>query len=1036
VSRVEHDRVATGGNPGPEAGSDSGSEAGSDPGPEARSDPGPEARSDPADQLGDPEDESPAQRYVRFRRGKLDRLTTFAGTLPFQLDAFQRDACAALQAGSSVLVAAPTGSGKTVVGEFAVHLALAEGSKCFYTTPIKALSNQKYADLVDRYGSGAVGLLTGDNSVNGDAPVVVMTTEVLRNMLYAGSATLDRLGYVVMDEVHYLADRARGVVWEEVIIHLPDAVRMVALSATVSNVEEFGAWLREVRGNTDLVVSEHRPVPLHQHVLVDDHLVDLFAPDRRPPDGVAVAVAGAPVAGAGVAVSGGPAAPLALRAAVNPRLVRLAGDETRQSRIAGSGRGRAGGRGKPGRGGLGAPGGGGGRGGGPPRRSHHTPDRVQAVERLLAGALLPAIVFVFSRAGCDAAVEQLRSANVRLTTPAEREQIRDYAEERCSVIPDEDLHVLGYHDWLSALENGVAAHHAGVLPTLKEIVEELFTRGLVKVVYATETLALGINMPARSVVLERLVKWNGETHADITPGEYTQLTGRAGRRGIDVEGHAVVVWQGGLDPGAVAGLASTRTYPLRSSFRPSYGMAVNLVRRSGRPQARVLLESSFAQFQADRDVVGLVRRVRRNEEALTGYAVSATCHLGDLLEYAGLRRRLDRLEAEHTQRRGQARRSAVADSLADLDTGDVVVLPAGRRAGPVVVLDPGFDGYLGGGADRRSSDRRQGRADPVLRPIGGDPMPTVLGTDGRVRRVTVADFPAAVDPAARLAVPRTFDARDPVARRELAAALTDLASRIDGPAPTPPGEQPGAVDEVAAARRAVVTHPCHGCADRDAHLRWAARYERLETETAALRSRVSSRTGTIARIFDRVCGVLDELGYLAGDELTADGEVLRAVYTELDLLTAQCLRRGVWAGLDPAELAACLSALTYAARRDDELPPRVPGEAVRAALRATTAAWSELVALERAAGLDTQREPDPGFTQVTWRWASGATLDDVLSESGVSPGDFIRQVKQVLDLADQVAVAATRAGDTALAATARSAMVALRRGVVAYATAV
>ncbi len=977
----------------------------------------------------DPAQESPAERYARSRRAARDRLSTFADTMPFELDDFQRDACRALQGGSSVLVAAPTGSGKTVVGEFAVHLALAEGTKCFYTTPIKALSNQKYADLVDRYGAGAVGLLTGDNSVNGDAPVVVMTTEVLRNMLYAGSDTLDRLGYVVMDEVHYLADRARGVVWEEVIIHLPDAVRMVALSATVSNVEEFGAWLREVRGNTDLVVSEHRPVPLHQHVLVDDHLVDLFAPERRPGVTGRFEIAG-PAAGADASPDPADARPGHLRAAVNPRLVRLAGDETRQNRIAGSGRGRAGGRGaKPGRSGRGS-GSPAGRGGGPPRRSHHTPDRVQAVERLLAGSLLPAIVFVFSRAGCDAAVEQLRSANVRLTTPAEREEIRDYAEERCSVIPDEDLHVLGYHDWLSALENGVAAHHAGVLPTLKEVVEELFTRGLVKVVYATETLALGINMPARSVVLERLVKWNGETHADVTPGEYTQLTGRAGRRGIDVEGHAVVLWQGGLDPAAVAGLASTRTYPLKSSFRPSYGMAVNLVRRSGRAQARVLLESSFAQFQADRDVVGLVRRIRRNEEALAGYATSATCHLGDLLEYAGLKRRLDTLEAEHSQRRGQARRSAVADSLAELDTGDVVVLPAGRHAGAVVVLDPGFDGYPG-----RSPDR-SGRADPVLRPIGGDPMPTVLGADGRVRRVTVADFPAAVTPTSRLTVPRMFDARDPVARRELAAALTDLTGGSDGLAPTPPGEQPTVVDEVAAARRAVVAHPCHGCADRDAHLRWAARYERLDTETAELRSRVSSRTGTIARIFDRVCQVLDSLGYLAGDELTADGEVLLAIYTELDLLTAQCLRRRVWAGLDPAELAACLSALTYAARRDDELPPRLPSEAVRAALQATTAAWSELVALERAARLDTQREPDPGFAQVTWRWASGATLDDVLTESGVSPGDFIRQVKQVLDLADQVAVAAARAGDTALAATARSARGALRRGVVAYATAV
>src|SRR5215207_2708819 len=225
---------------------------------------------------------SPAERYAAARRRSArPALADFTAGYPFDLDPFQTEACEALEDGLGVLVCAPTGAGKTVVGEFAVHLALAEGRKCFYTTPIKALSNQKYNDLVERHGAADVGLLTGDNSVNGDAPVVVMTTEVLRNMLYAGSPALAGLGYVVMDEVHYLADRFRGAVWEEVIIHLPDSVSVVSLSATVSNAEEFGDWLRTVRGDTDVVVEERRPVPLWQHVMVGSRLVDLFVDEGQ-----------------------------------------------------------------------------------------------------------------------------------------------------------------------------------------------------------------------------------------------------------------------------------------------------------------------------------------------------------------------------------------------------------------------------------------------------------------------------------------------------------------------------------------------------------------------------------------------------------------------------------------------------------------------------------------------------------------------------------------------------------------------------------
>ncbi|MGH3713819.1 MAG: DEAD/DEAH box helicase, partial [Micromonosporaceae bacterium] len=611
---------------------------------------------------------SPAERYsAARRRAEFPALTEFTAGLEFSLDPFQRDSCQALEQGSGVLVCAPTGAGKTVVGEFAVHLALAKGRKCFYTTPIKALSNQKYADLQRVHGAAKVGLLTGDNAINGDAPVVVMTTEVLRNMLYAGSRTLDGLGYVVMDEVHYLADRFRGAVWEEVIIHLPESVTLVSLSATVSNAEEFADWLVTVRGHTDVIVDEHRPVPLWQHMLVGKRMFDLF----HDPEA-------------------------ASKHEVHPELLRYAREMTRRlgydSRDP---RGRRGRRWQP-------------------------PARFEVVDRLDRDGLLPAIVFIFSRAGCDAAVAQCMAAGLRLTNPDEREQIRAIAERSTAHIAADDLQVLGYWDWLDGLERGLAAHHAGMLPTFKEVVEELFVRGLVKAVFATETLALGINMPARSVVLERLVKFNGEAHVDLTPGEYTQLTGRAGRRGIDVEGHAVALWSPDIDPRHVAGLASTRTYPLRSSFRPSYNMAVNLVGTVGAERARDLLESSFAQFQADRSVVGLARQVKSNEQIISGYAEKMTCHLGDFAEYHGMRVAIADRERELARKGASQRRAAAVSSLEQLRSGDVIRVPSGKRAGLAVVIDPGVDGF-------------------------GEPRPLVLTEDRWAGRLPAADFVAPVE---------------------------------------------------------------------------------------------------------------------------------------------------------------------------------------------------------------------------------------------------------------------------------------------------
>lgn len=542
---------------------------------------------------------SPAERFALAKsKRSLPSLDSFTEKLDFPLDDFQLEACRALAKHNGVLVAAPTGAGKTIVGEFAIHLAVEEQTKVFYTTPIKALSNQKYSELVARYGNDRVGLLTGDTNTNSDAQIVVMTTEVLRNMIYANSDSLMSLGYVIMDEVHYLADRFRGAVWEEVILHLPKDVKVVSLSATVSNAEEFGAWLDEVRGSTTVIVSEHRPVPLSQHVLFGDELLELFDP-----------------------TSGS--------TRVNPELSQRHASKLRQP-VARPAKGR------------------GGKDQSWQRNQARIPkvDKPELIEILEQQNLLPAIFFIFSRAACEAAVKECVRHSLRLTTQDERKEIRQIVEQRCLAIADEDLATLGYHEWLSALERGVAAHHAGMLPTFKEIVEELFLKKLVKVVFATETLALGINMPARTVVLDRLDKFNGQARVQITPGEYTQLTGRAGRRGIDVEGHSVIQWSANLDPQQVAGLASKRTYPLISSFRPTYNMAVNLIDAFGAHRAREVLEMSFAQFQADRSVVGLAKGLRDREVSLAGYLKSMECHLGDFTQYAAMRREISDIERE------------------------------------------------------------------------------------------------------------------------------------------------------------------------------------------------------------------------------------------------------------------------------------------------------------------------------------------------------------------------------------------------------
>lgn len=947
---------------------------------------------------------SPAERYAAYRRRQAtanSELARFAQGYDFALDPFQEEACTAVERGEGVLVAAPTGAGKTVVGEFSVHLGLVKGLKTFYTTPIKALSNQKYLDLVARHGEERVGLLTGDTSVNPHADVVVMTTEVLRNMLYSGSRDLDRLGFVVMDEVHYLADRFRGPVWEEVIIHLPAEVQVISLSATVSNAEEFGDWLGQVRGRTAVIVSEERPVPLTQHMMVGRRLMPLYS---RPVDAAAHTRPPEYRNDAGERADGTRLVP-SVQPPLNPELLetvkqarRAAASEgasknSYRSRGDGSGRGprpwkRSAGGGRAPR-----------RGEGGARTARlKPPSRLQVVKALEEAHLLPAIVFVFSRAGCEQAVHQVVGAGMDLTTEAEVARIREVIERRTADVPASDLGVLGFHFWAHALESGVAAHHAGLLPVFKETVEELFSAGLVKVVYATETLALGINMPARTVVLESLRKWNGSAHVTLSPGEYTQLTGRAGRRGIDVEGHAVVLAADDVEPATVSSLASRRTYPLVSAFRPTYNMAVNLLERMSRTRAREVLEQSFAQFQADRGVVELAAQARRKRRGLEGLERDMTCRLGDFREYAALRQAIADAEADLSRDRSAARRNETGRAMSALGRGDVVVFRKGRRRRHGIVLEVGADRI-------------------------GTPTITVLGEDSRVIALTPDTAPDGVMRVGALRVADSVDPHRPRDRDRLIQRLVDAlraGDLEDGTrrARTRSGRaqarRNSAIEDLERLRHEMRSHPCHGCPDREEHARVGRKWSRARAEAERLQRRIEARTGTIARLFDAVCEVLLELGYLRPVDrghperelrVTGAGKVLARIYAERDLLIAECLRTGVFEDLSAGELAGALSACVYEPRLNSQSIglPVSPGSRLGQCLRAQLGVSHRIHDLESLARIEASSGAEPALAGAVQAWCNGAQLADILDATELTAGDFVRWCKQLLDVIGQIA---------------------------------
>lgn len=852
--------------------------------------------------------------------------TAFLARRPFPLDEFQVKAIDAIDEGNSVLVAAPTGSGKTLVAEYAVSLALESGKKVFYTTPLKALSNQKYHDLVEEHGSHNVGLLTGDNVVNPDAPIVVMTTEVLRNMIYEQSDSLQGLRFVVLDEVHYLQNAYRGPVWEEVIIHASQDVRLVCLSATVSNAEELAAWITAVRGSTVAIIEEKRPVELNQHYMIsvrgknEPSLIPMFNSAGQPnPDG-------------------------------NNYDIRRSRFSKKES----------------------------------VKRPFSTPLRAEVIETLAHHNMLPAVYFIFSRNACDDAVRQCMNENIRLTTVEERELITEIAETATDHLSDEDLSALDYGSWVTALEMGLAAHHAGMVPPFKEAVEQCFAAGLVKVVFATETLALGINMPARTVVIEKLSKFTGERHEFLTPGEYTQLTGRAGRRGIDNIGHAVVLWSPWVDFNQISGLASARSYALSSSFRPTYNMAANLVSRYAPDIAHQLLNLSFAQYRADAEVVRLETSLQKLDLRIALLENNLQCDFGDVREA---------VKATREPTRTAASPIAVARSIGNLQVGDVIADPENDQF--LIIIST---------SQRRSNDVRLG----------------VITEQGRRFTLTTRDFIEVPHRVAKVHLPKPYNPKNRDFIKRAASDLRTVAPETTTTRPTR-NNTSGATGSNAGASR---------CPDFEDHLKTLASLDKSQKERDHLETRVRSHAESLARQFDRVISLLRNMGYVDSWSLTDKGARLASIYHESDLLVAEVLERNVLKNLEPAELAAIVSLFTYETRGPAGTGPRVKlntrGEELAA--ESAHAIWTELADAELAEGLPITRAPDPGFANLAHRWMKGHSLVALLDDEDMSGGDFVRNTKQLIDLMRQIAATAP---DPEVRQTAKTCTETLFRGIVA-----
>jgi len=753
------------------------------------------------------------------------------------MDAFQLEAAAKLDAGMGVLVSAPTSSGKTVVAEYAVFRALREGARAIYTTPLKALSNQKFRDFQRTHGFKNVGLVTGENTINDEAPIVVMTTEILRNVIYEDPARLEDVAYVVLDEVHYIDDFPRGSVWEEVIVQAPRHIKFVGLSATIGNYAEVAAWMAENRGPIGTVFHDHRPTELVMWLAMENRFYRLFGPDGQ----------------------------------IDQRTwARASKEEEASYRVH-------------------------------EYRRLPSNDMLPVIEELARQEMVPAIYFIFSRRGCREALQRCSYHELDLTTADEKARIDRLAAERLASLRDPDEAAL-YRRMVDAnmIRRGLAVHHAGLMPYHKELVEELFTAGLIKVVFATETLSLGINMPARSVVISSFTKFDGVSFTTLTTGELTQLMGRAGRRGIDVRGHGLILKESDVEIGTIYEVAMGEGLVVESKFLPNYNMALNLLRIYSVADAEELMNRSFGQYQkrvAATETADRLVNVRSRLEDLKRMwpGSSDSCSMADVAEYHRIedRRRAIRIEMRRLRREAGSERHA-----------------------------------------RRGRKQRS------------------LGTAGRHLQHLEVEARGLLERQRKLKIVR--------------------------------------------------------CPRFGEHLRDYAEIRELEKEMKAGQRQAGEQMDEYARKLRRVCRVLAETGFLAGDKPTDKGLLASRVYGENTILLTEAVWLGWFEGLTAEELCAVVVMLAAEDRQrgDRDRGPRqhrrYPTPAIAQTARLVRSLYFRFAEMEEDLDEPNLRQPSHDFIDFAYRWATGDALDSIALPANVDIGDAIKAMKGLYSLLRQL----------------------------------
>ncbi|MFB2971566.1 DEAD/DEAH box helicase [Aerosakkonema sp. BLCC-F183] len=839
---------------------------------------------------------------------------------PFALDQFQLKAIAALNADRSVVVCAPTGSGKTLIGEYAIHRALARNRRVFYTTPLKALSNQKWRDFSEQFGPDIVGLLTGDMSIDRDAPILVMTTEIFRNMLYGtpiGEVGTSLVGVdaVVLDECHYMNDRQRGTVWEESIIYCPREIQLVALSATVANSEQLTDWIGNVHGPTELIYSDFRPVPLEFHFCSPKGLFPLLNEDLTK---------------------------------INPRL-KPKGPQKQ------------------------------------PGKRPESPSLNFVLSQLRERDMLPAIYFIFSRRGCDQAVEEV--GDLTLVNKAEAQQLRRRIEEFLARYPE-----AGRTGQIEPLSRGIAAHHAGILPTWKGLVEELFQEGLIKVVFATETLAAGINMPARTTVISTLSKRTDRGHRLLNASEFLQMAGRAGRRGMDERGYVATLQTPFEGAKEAAYLATSKPDPLVSQFTPSYGMVLNLLQTHTIQEAKALVERSFGQYLA------------------TLYLKPQQQAIADLeSELGNLQSQMQQVEPtalanyEKLQQRLKVERQllkTLQQQSASMQAGDMGLALHYAVAGTILSL--------------------KGKHVPVSTPMpatlvnkipgpGQSPYLICLGKDNRwyvVGTIDVVGFHAELP---RIAAVDRLSGPPPDMAMKLGSVRTGtevtavVANTI--PIPPPPSDPPEVVaqaESVKALEAQVAAHPIHRWGNPGTLLKRYRRIVSLQEEISDRQAKLDRQTQRHWEEFLDLIQILQGFGCLEGLVPTPMGQAAAAIRGDNELWLGLALMSREFDDLDPHHLAAACAALVTETPRPDARTNYDPAPQVEEAMGKLRSLRRQLFQMQRRHNVALPVWLEDDLIGLVQEWALGVEWVHLCENTTLDEGDVVRMLRRTLDFLSQI----------------------------------